>query len=187
MRSNTRDAARRAVLGAVRGTMHKANDDPLMQANDTRLLHSELLTGVERFQNYGHTSVPLPPDPDGKKAAETLAVFLNGNRSHPIVIAVDDRRHRPKKLKPGESALYDDQGQQVYVSRDGIVITGGSNKLPVTIKVGNASLKVEDGKITETVDQNTIILTASKVLLGKNASAAVKTTDGDSSVVFAAV
>ena len=151
IRSNALDAARRAIGGAVRGVFNKADDSQLMQTVDARHLHNEQNPATERFQNYGHTSVPLPPDQSGGKAAETLALFLHGNRAHPIIIAVDDRRHRPKNLKAGESALYDDQGQQVYVSRTGIQVVGGASKLPFTVTIGTTILTVAKDKITAQV------------------------------------
>lgn len=166
MRSNTLDAARRAFLGVVRGVLMKADDSKLMQAVDVRHLHNERNPTVERFQNYGFSSVPLPPDQDGRKAAESLTVFANGNRSHPIVIAIDDRRHRPKNLKEGESLLYDDQGQQVYLTRNGIKFVGGNSKLPVNVDVGNATLTVADGKITGKVNKTAVVVTDGMVYLG---------------------
>jgi hypothetical protein len=49
------------------------------------------------------------------KAAEGIAVFLGGQRNHPVVLAVDDRRHRPMGMKPGESFQYDHQGQGTLI------------------------------------------------------------------------
>jgi phage baseplate assembly protein V len=81
--------------------------------------------GVERFQNYGHTSNPHP-------GAEGVMVSVGGNQDHGIVIAVDDRRYRLTGLAEGETALYDDLGQKVYLTRNGIVIDGAN--LPINIQ-----------------------------------------------------
>jgi phage gp45-like len=54
-----------------------------------------------------------------EEAAEGIAVFLGGQRNHPVVIGVDDRRHRPMGMKPGESAQYDDAGQMTLIRRNG--------------------------------------------------------------------
>lgn len=162
-----------------------------MQTVDARLLHNELLTAIERFQPaYGFSSVPLPPDQDGKKAAEVIAGFINGNRSHPVVIAIDDRRHRPQNWQPGEGGLYDDQGQQVYLSRSGIKITGGTNKLPLTVTVGNATLTIADGKITAKVNKTAVQVTDGLVYLGGDPADGgtfdfVETVSGPSTVVKA--
>ena len=147
-RGTTRDAAARAGVMVTRGTIAKANDDPKMQEVDVNGLHDETKTGVERFQNYGFSSVPLPPSMDDKgvmRHAEAIVLSGSGNRSHPIVIGVDDRRHRPKKLKPGESAVYDDQGQSFLVGRDGIV--GVAKKW--TLSAGGAGkIVIEGDKVT---------------------------------------
>ena len=144
-RGTTRDAAARAGVMVTRGTIAKANDDPKMQEVDVNGLHDETKTGVERFQNYGFSSVPLPPSKDDKgvmRHAEAIVLSGSGNRSHPIVIGVDDRRHRPKKLKPGESVFYDDLGQTITLTRDGIVISGGPSNKPVKMMVGGCTFKL---------------------------------------------
>ena len=151
IRSSPLDAARRAYLNVVRGTLHKADDTHRMQTADVRLMHNELLTGVERFQPYGHSSVPLPPDANGKKAAEVLVVFIHGNRSHPVIIAVDDRRYRPKNWQPGDAGLYHYKGQTAKLVENGWIYDAGSEKKPHVTTVGNATLTVADGKITAQV------------------------------------
>lgn len=148
MRASTAALGARIFLSIARGTLTRVNDAPKMQTADVRLLHDEAIAGAERFQDYGFTSVPKPAD--GTGTAEVVAIFVSGNRSHPIIVRIDDRRYRLKNLQPGESSLYDDQGQQVYVSRSGIQILGGASNLPVTAKVGNTSFVVANGTITAT-------------------------------------
>jgi phage gp45-like len=62
------------------------------------------------------------------EAAEGIAVFAGGQRNHPIVIAVDDRRHRPMGLKPGENAQYDDAGQMTLTRRNGLYLLSCDNE-----------------------------------------------------------
>jgi phage gp45-like len=211
MRSSQEDGSRRAFLSLVRGFLRKASDKPKMQEHEVELLSGERLTELEYFHPYGFTSVPLPPDDkDGKKAAEVIVGFLSGNRSHGVVLAVSDRRHRPKDWKPGESGLHDHQGQRVHVTNAGIVIAGGTKKdnddssdkkLPITLQVGdakrvlkkdeetitigNATLTVKDGRIEAKVGDLKIIVTASRVDLGGEGGSAVITDAGPSSKVFA--
>lgn len=148
MRQSTASLAARIFLAISRGTLTRVNDATKMQTADVRLLHDEAIAGAERFQDYGYTSVPLPAD--GAGTAEVVVVCVSGNRSHPVIIRIDDRRYRLKNLQPGESAQYDDQGQQVYVSRSGIKISGGPSKLPVTVTVGSSVLTLVDGVVTVT-------------------------------------
>lgn len=96
----------RAVIGLVDDTL-KA------QGLQLSVLAGEVQDGVERFQDYGYTSVPHP-------GAEAVVVYVGGLRSHGIVVACEDRRYRLKGLEVGEVALYDDLGQAVILKRDGI-------------------------------------------------------------------
>ena len=62
------------------------------------------------------------------EAAEGIAIFLGGQRNHPVVIAVDDRRHRPMGLKPGENAQYDDAQQMTLMRRNGLYLLSNDNE-----------------------------------------------------------
>jgi phage baseplate assembly protein V len=117
MRGKVRLMVGRAILSLVK-------DTGAIQTCQATLLDEEVHDDVERIQEYGFTSVPIP-------GAEAALVFVGGNRDHGLVIAVDDRRYRMTGLKSGEVALYDDQGQSVYLTRDGIFVKGAG--LPVTV------------------------------------------------------
>lgn len=121
-------AARGAMLVFSRGTLTKASDATKMQEVDVKGLLGEAFSGIEHWHPYGITHVPLPPDSKG--AAEALVAFLGGSRSLPVVIAIADRRHRPKNLKPGESSHHDDQKQHVHLTREGVNATG--KKMTIT-------------------------------------------------------
>ncbi|MCJ2067746.1 phage baseplate assembly protein V [Methylobacterium sp. J-030] len=129
-RSTTRDAATRAGVMITRGTIQSADDSKKMQEVTVKGLHDEVKDGVEHWQRYGFSSVPLQA---AEQAAEALIASLSGGRSHPVVFAVDDRRYRPKNLKAGESQHYDDQGQNTHITRAGINQTGKK----VTITAGS--------------------------------------------------
>lgn len=101
---------------ASRAVVRIINDGLKMQELQIVGLSDETLDGVERFQNYGFTSVP-------KSGAEAITLSINGNRSHTAVIVVDDRRYRLKALESGEVALYDDLGQKIVLHRDHIRVT----------------------------------------------------------------
>lgn len=87
-----RNIAARAVVLAV-------NDALKMQGLKVGLLADETKDGVERFQSYGFTAVPL-------SGSEAVVLFPGGGRDHGIAIVVEDRRHRLKNLQPGEAAMY---------------------------------------------------------------------------------
>lgn len=142
-------AARGAMLAFSRGTLSKASDATKMQEVDVRTLLGEAFSGIEHWHSYGITHVPLPPDSKG--AAEALVAFLGGSRSLPVVIAIADRRHRPKNLKPGESQHHDDQGQHTHLTRDGVnqtgkkvTITGGDDGSGRAVKPDTANFELNE-------------------------------------------
>ena len=105
---------RRVLLMLSRAVVRVVDDSRAVQELQLSLLRDELRAGVERLQEYGFTSVPLP-------GAWAFAACIGGNRDHPVVIATDDGRHRPRNLQPGEVALYDHSGQVVHLKADGQV------------------------------------------------------------------
>ncbi len=102
---------RRVMLTVGRAVIRKINDDPKLQSVQAELLKGELRDNLERFQQYGFTSVPHP-------GAEGVAVFVGGNRDHGLLVCVDDRRYRLKGMQGGEVALYTDEGDKVHLKRN---------------------------------------------------------------------
>ncbi|WP_417536091.1 phage baseplate assembly protein V [Methylophaga sp.] len=98
-----------------RGVVLLVNDAANMQEMQLKIMADDTMDGVERFQNYGFTSKP-------HAGSEAIALTVNGDKSHTVVIAVDDRRYRLKGLENGEVALYDDQGQKIVLKRDQILV-----------------------------------------------------------------
>ena len=108
---------RRAVANLLaRGVVVMSDSSKKMQALQIRLLDGDEADGVEHFEAYGLTARP-------RSGAECVALSLCGGRSHMLAIAVADRRYRLTGLQEGEVALYDDQGQKVHLTRNGIVIS----------------------------------------------------------------
>jgi phage baseplate assembly protein V len=136
----TAPLARRVSLMVGRGVLALVNDAAKMQGVQIKLLSGEV-RDMERFQNYGHTAVPI-------EGAEVAAVFVGGNRNHGLALAIDDRRHRPKGLKPGEGGLYDDLGHTIILTRTGIVITGATHDINIVdcpnVKVIGGDVKADD-------------------------------------------
>ena len=95
----------RLMLMVSRAVLTMTDDEKLLQELQVRILGQELLDSVERFQQYGFTSVP-------HAGAEAVALSVGGHRSHTVVINVDDRRYRLKALEGGEVALYTDEDQK---------------------------------------------------------------------------
>lgn len=99
----------------ARGRVRSVNAAGKMQVLQLDLLAGETKDRLEHMEPYGFTSHP-------KAGAEAAAAFLDGDRSHGIVLVVADRRYRLTDLAEGEVAISDDLGQKVHITRDGIVI-----------------------------------------------------------------
>lgn len=140
------------LMARVRGMVGRAvvnlvNDATRLQALQVTMMSDQVADDVERFQQYGLTSVPKP-------GAEGIALAVGGSTAHTVVISVDDRRFRLTGLTSGEVALYDDLGHKVHLTRNGIVIDGAGH----LVKMVNLSkLRVEadfeaTGAITDHCD-----------------------------------
>lgn len=105
----------RAVLEAVR-------DDKNRQFVQIKALAGEVKADVERVQQYGFTSHPLP-------GAQVIFVSLYGNRDHPVVLSADDPRYRHKDMQPGEVAIYTDEGDFLQIKRGGEILIKAANKV----------------------------------------------------------
>jgi phage gp45-like len=64
-------------------------------------------------------------------AAEAIVLYMNGSRSHPVMIAVGDRRHRLVELEEGDVAQHrlKDDRQQFLLSKDGTYLSTRQDKL----------------------------------------------------------
>ncbi len=98
----------------VRGTVVLVDSARKLQALQMRLTAGEVKDSLEHFEPYGFTSNPLA-------GAEGIAAFLGGDRSHGVLLVVADRRYRIQQLKPGEVAIYTDEGDKVHFKRGRII------------------------------------------------------------------
>ncbi|WP_273152855.1 phage baseplate assembly protein V [Methylophaga thiooxydans] len=95
------------------GTLLKVNDSPPIQMVQIETLSGEVIE-VPRIQDYGITSVPLP-------GAKGVVAAIGGKTNGYVCIKMDDKRYRQVNLKPGEVALYDNQGQLVHLKQGGLM------------------------------------------------------------------
>lgn len=133
----------------ARGVMTLADGAKKMRAVQVRLLADEIRDDLEHVEPYGFSSEPHPE-------AEAFTLFFDGDRSHGIVFTIADRRYRLKPLKTGEVAIFDDLGQKVHLTREGLeVYTPGwlhatvDKDAEITVG-GNVTANVS-GNVTETV------------------------------------
>ncbi|KQZ80641.1 phage baseplate assembly protein V [Pseudomonas sp. Root562] len=132
----------------VRGTVVLADAARKLQSLQLRLTANELKDGAEHFEPYGFTSNPLP-------GAEVLTAFLGGDRSHAVVLVATDRRYRIQALKPGEVAIYTDEGDRVHFKRGRVIdIETQTLNIKATTAVNiDTPVITQTGRIVSTGDQ----------------------------------
>jgi phage baseplate assembly protein V len=115
------------------------------------VLKNEVLSNVERIQEYGFETYPYTN-------SEAVCLFLAGDRKHGIVITIGDRRYRLTDLTEGEVAIYtsedqETEGHRIHLkSGQNIDIRGTSVTINcnVTVTGGDISTDgdIQDGNIT---------------------------------------
>lgn len=118
------DRALGRVRTAFRAVLTAIDSTPPIQLIQGDALAGEQLQDNELMQHYGFTSSPL-------SGTQMAVLPIGGKTAHGIIIATEHTQYRLKGLENGEVALYDDLGQYILLSRDGIVIKGAG--LPVTV------------------------------------------------------
>ena len=157
------DGLRRAGLNLARGVIHTFSDTPKLQTIDFRGLQNELITAAENFAHpFGHYAVPVPPDQQ-TKAAEVIMAFIDGNRSHPVIIGHIDRRSRPTKGENGQIGHYHYQQATAMFRQAGFAHNAGPNKKPHSIIVGATSVNAADGAHTTKVGGTTVVKEDGKI------------------------
>ena len=119
----------RAVIAAVRADGGRVELD-LGQLED------EEPRDVELAEPWGFTSIPLP-------GAEALTLSVMGERGQRVAISMGDRRHRPRDGQPGESILFDDQGQRIGVRRDRLELV-----TPMKLVIEAGEIEIAAGSLT---------------------------------------
>jgi len=163
---------RRVATLAARGVVRLVRDTHLLQEIQATLLAGETAERLERFQEYGLTSVPKRPSPDGQ--AEAIVLHLGGGRDHGVIVAVDDRRHRLKGLAEGEVALYDDLGTKVHLKRGGELLLSA-----VTVKADAPTIHLDGADVD--IDGSSIDLDSSGTI-DLEADTSISLTCGSSSI-----
>ncbi|MCA7947867.1 phage baseplate assembly protein V [Burkholderia vietnamiensis] len=102
------------VRQAFRGVISGVNTDGPVGMVRGEGLAGENGVDEELFQHYGYTSAP---------PAGTMKIVLpiGGKTSHGIVIATEHAQYRLKALKPGEVAIYTDEGDSIVFSRGRVI------------------------------------------------------------------
>ncbi|EOF4706593.1 phage baseplate assembly protein V [Klebsiella oxytoca] len=110
--------SRRLRLMVDRALVRIVTDSFGRQNLQVQSLADENDDDVERFQNYGFSSVP----PLG---SEAIVVAVGGRRGGMVAIAVEDKGSRPRGGEEGDVILYHQEGHIIRLKKDGVIeITG---------------------------------------------------------------
>lgn len=128
---------RRIRLSIATGLVKLVNDAGGLQVLQVSGLVGQVGDDVNRYQNYGFTSVPLP-------GAQGVFLAVGASGEHLVAVAVDDARYRKKGMEPGESAQYNHLGDYIVIKNGRIIEVFAGAKVDVTAPeaVFNCSVKV---------------------------------------------
>ena len=116
----------RRILAVVRiGVAKLIFDDAGLQQLQATALLGNVRGRINRYQNYGLTSVPLP-------GAQPLLLAVGGAGNHAVAVAVDDARYRPQNLESGEVCLYTDEGDRITLQRGRVIAIEAGQAVTVT-------------------------------------------------------
>jgi phage gp45-like len=129
-----RPAMTRVANTVARGVIQLVNDETRLQLVQAGILDGEDIDGAEHHQAYGFASVPLA-------GAEAVIVFPSGDRGHPLVVNVSDRRHRPRSGEPGEVVVYNNTGASIRITKDGDIAARAAPGRALLIDDGSGALE----------------------------------------------
>ncbi|TXH32529.1 MAG: phage baseplate assembly protein V [Rhodospirillaceae bacterium] len=141
----------RIMLMVFRAVVRLVDDDAGIQRIQVSGLRGETRDKAEHFQPYGWTSVAHPD-------AEAVVICVGGNRDHPIILMVDDRRYRIRGLKNGELAIYTDEdkldgGHRIHFKRGQAIEVHAGQEFSVNVGGGASVLTMRpDGTTLVTPD-----------------------------------
>lgn len=143
-----------------RGKLTRNNSASPIQLAQAAGLADELLQNVELMQQYGYTSNP-PPD------SECIVLPLGGRTGHGIIIATEHGNYRLKNLKPGEVALYSDEGDSIVLKRGRIIeVTTQTFRINATTAI-ELNAPVITGNASTSVAFNTPTVNASAAIVAQ--------------------
>ena len=129
---------------AFRGEIVLVNAAAAIQLVQAHGVAGEVLQGTELMQHYGFSSNP----PAGSVC---VVLPLGGKTSHGIIVATEHASYRFKSLKSGECGIYDDLGQSIILTRDGIVVNGGGKPITFT---NTPNITLDTPQVTATGNVN---------------------------------
>lgn len=114
---------------ASRAWVQAVDDTPPIQNLQLEVLAGEVRAFIERVQQYGFSSVPLPG------AQPVIVLCPMGDTGQMVALAVDDAANRLRGQEPGDTAIYDHRGNSVRL-REGVLEITAVGTLAVNVAAG---------------------------------------------------
>lgn len=92
--------------------IERVDDSQKIQKNQVSVFSDDVRSDIDRFQQYGFSSVPLP-------GCQAIVISPGGSKDRSIVIATDDERYRPTGLEQGEAIMFNHLGDYAKLDKDG--------------------------------------------------------------------
>lgn len=152
---HTRGLVQRVLAGLARGWLTRVDDATKLQTVQAGVFEGQTTGERERFQQYGFSSVPIPDD-----GVDVIVAGLGGSQNHTVVLAVEDRRLRPRGQPEGSVALYtqeddpeaepEDATARLQLVDDTLVVRFDGK---IDLKVGSSRILIEPDGITITASR----------------------------------
>jgi phage baseplate assembly protein V len=156
---------RRVMNMVARGVIKVVVDSGKVQKVQLSVLAGEVLDGVDRIQEFGFTSTPLP-------GAQGVLLSLAGSRDHAVVIGTEHGQYRPTNVAAGESCLYNFSGQRIHLKEGSIRIGSSSASQPAVLgTVLTSGMSDLIGQITDLKTQVSSLVTLVNTLTTTMATA----------------
>lgn len=135
----------------ARAVVQLVDDSAKQQLVQLGVMVGEDIDDGEHFHPYGFSSVPLV-------GAEAVALFPGGDRGHPLVVAVSDRRHRPTGKPGGHVCVYHHTGAIIEFTETGdVAVTPAPGR---QVLLGSASASDPPALTSELATLKSAITTA---------------------------
>lgn len=138
-----------------KGVINLINNDKKLQRVQVEGLSGELISNAERIQPFGLSTIPVPPDAEGRGSEVILADL--GTSDHIAVIATDDRRYRPTKGVSGDVMVYgihDTPDAEHADATQRIVLTGDGTNYQIAIKVAATTFNLKSDNTVNISNEN---------------------------------
>lgn len=112
----------RILMLVATAIIERVDDSQKIQKNQVSVFSDDVRSNIDRFQQYGFSSVPVP-------GCQAILICPGGSKDRSIVIATDDERYRPTGLNQGEAIMFNHLGDYAKMDKNGRFYINVSDKV----------------------------------------------------------